>query len=86
MKFRHSQAEAARNEAVHERLIGSIQDLYPNPPVLRYHRIAPLIERGFGGATETQNELETLGETKINWLDMAVAFLLGYVIGGGHHG
>jgi len=54
----------------HESL-SAIQDLYPNPPVFRYHRIAPKIERGFGGFVE-----------EINWLDMAIAFLLGYFIGG----
>jgi len=57
--------------------LSAIQDLYPNPPVLRYHRIAPKIERGFG-------EFAPLTVEKINWLDVAIAFLLGYLIGGRH--
>lgn len=59
--------------------IGAIQDLYPNPPVLRYHRLAPKIEREFG-ETMTYS-----AQAKINWLDMAVVFLLGYLIGGRRH-
>lgn len=54
----------------------AIQELYPNPPVLRYHRIAPKIERGFG--TTDQGEVSP----KIKWLDIAVAFLAGYLLGG----
>ena len=55
--------------------LAAIQDLYPNPPVLRYHRLSTKIEREFGQTTDT----------KINWLDITVAFLLGYLIGGRGH-
>jgi hypothetical protein len=70
MRFRHSQSDV--QEVVVPRF-GAIQDLYPNPPVLRYHRVAPKLEREFG-ATETPRP--------INWLDIAVAFFLGYLLGG----
>lgn len=60
----------------HSTAVGAIQDLYPNPPVLRYHRLAPKIEREFGQTTETE------AQTTINWMDIAAAFLLGYLLGG----
>lgn len=60
--------------------LSAIQDLYPNPPVLRYHRIPPQIERGFL-SSGVMGQIETV-RTPINWLDMIVAFLLGFLIGG----
>lgn len=65
-------------KAGHESRLAAIQDLYPNPPVLRYHRLAPKMEREFG-ETEGHESLEV--RQSINWMDMAVAFLLGYLIG-----
>jgi len=70
MRFRHSIKADRRSLSS----TGAIQDLYPNPPVLRYHRLAPKIEREFGATEPTR--------TSINWLDIAVAFLLGYLLGG----
>lgn len=64
--------------------LSAIQDLYPNPPVLRYHRLAPKIEREFGEIA-ADKELTAEVEKKINWLDIVAAFLLGYLIGGHRH-
>jgi len=68
----------------HESL-SAIQDLYPNPPVLRYHRIAPKIEQGLGqipAFLEKSKPPNLPYQGDINWLDVAIAFLLGYFVGG----
>ena len=51
-------------------MLSSIQDLYPDPPVLR---MPPLkLENGFN-----------CGEEKRNWPYLLIAFLIGYLLGRG---
>ncbi len=61
----------------------SIQELYPNPPIRRYHRITPFEERQEQREEwreERREERQDLQTT--NWLYIALAFVAGYLIGG----
>lgn len=56
----------------------SIQELYPNPPIRRYHRITPFEEQE-EQREERREERQDLHTT--NWLYIALSFIAGYLIG-----
>ena len=56
----------------------SIQDLYPNPPIRRYHRITPQEEQ----AIDIELTVTVERSISTNWLYVGIAFIVGYLIGG----
>jgi len=55
--------------------LSAIQELYPNPPIRRYHRITPREE-------EIERVVTVERTVSTNWLYVGIAFVLGYLIGG----
>lgn len=53
----------------------AIQDLYPGPPIRRYHRIEPREEQQI----DIQRTITV--EKEINWLYVGIAFIAGYLLG-----
>ena len=59
-----------------------IQDLYPNPPIYRYHRITPFEERQEHLEEWREEQRQDTTKQTTNWLYLALAFVAGYLIGG----